>query len=98
MEFIFGKRSAHVCIEQIIGRLRQYINDLPEDRMVTIDEFVERITLCVLHELNEFNLPVDPQLVIAASLAMSHACMQIIACESGQGSRTPLPITKEMVN
>jgi hypothetical protein len=79
VQFQFGKQSARACTEQLIGRLRQYVNDLPEDKVLAIDEFVERVTFCFLNELTEFNLPVDPQLVIAAALAMTHACMQMLA-------------------
>jgi hypothetical protein len=81
MQFQFGKQTARVCAEQVIGRLRQYVNDLPLDKMLTIDEFAERMTICFLNELTEINLPVDPQLIIAVALAMNHACMQLLAAE-----------------
>jgi hypothetical protein len=70
MNFKFGKPAANVCVEQICGRLRQYVRDLPDDKLLTIDEFAEQITFCVLRELNEFNLPIDPQKVIAIAIAM----------------------------
>jgi len=79
MDFKFGKPAANVCVEQICGRLRQYVRELPDDKSLTIDAFAEQITFCVLRELNEFNLPIDPQKVIAVAIAMLHTCMQTIA-------------------
>jgi hypothetical protein len=81
MNFVFGKQSAKVCIEQIVGRLRQYVNDLPDDTQINIDQFAERLTFCFLNELTEANLPLDPQLIISAAMGMNHACMQFIAAE-----------------
>jgi len=79
MDFKFGKPAANICIEQIVGRLRQYVRDLPDNKSLTIDEFAEQITFCVLREMTEFNLPIDPQKVIAVAIAMQHTCMQTIA-------------------
>lgn len=79
MDFKFGKLSATACIEQICGRLRQFVRDLPDEKVLSIDELGERIALTVLYEMNEHNLPVDPQLVIASAMGMVHAAMQTIA-------------------
>jgi hypothetical protein len=79
MNFKFGKREANVCIEQICGRLRQYAREIPDPKILTIDEFVEQITFCVLREITEPKLPIDPQVIIAVALTMQHACMQTIA-------------------
>jgi hypothetical protein len=85
-------------VEQITGRLQQYANELPTTKMLTIDEFAERVALCFLRELRDaawLAEPPDTQLVIATAMGMTHACMQTIATEN---PRFPLPITKEMVN
>jgi hypothetical protein len=98
MNFQFGKRTAEICVEQIAGRLRQYVSDLPEDKMLTVDEFAERVTFCFLHEFTEFNLPVDPQLVISAAMAMNHACMQMLATEASGPPSPPTIIWDDTVH
>jgi hypothetical protein len=88
MDFKFGKPAANVCVEKICEGLRQYVRELPDDKSLTIDEFAERITICVLRELNEPHLPIDPQKVIAITMAMQHACMQTIAINIPTPSET----------
>lgn len=56
MDFIFDKQSAKACSEQIAGHLRQYINDMKEERKLTVCEFAEILTFCFLNELTELNL------------------------------------------
>lgn len=56
MNFIFDKRSAKICAEQIAGRLRQFVNDMKEERKLTVSEFAEMLTFCFLNELTELNL------------------------------------------
>lgn len=75
----FGKHTAKACIEQTCERLKQYARELPDDKLLTMDELTERITLTVLYEMSEPTLPVDQQEIIAAAMGMVHACMQTIA-------------------
>lgn len=79
MDYKFGKTAARICVEQICEGMRQYARELRDDKSLTIDEFAERITICVLRELSEQHLPIDPQKMIAIAMGMVHASMQTIA-------------------
>jgi hypothetical protein len=98
VNFRFGKQSAHVAIEQLCGRLRQLIRDLPDDKSLTLDELAEQISFCMLHELTEFNLPIDPQKVIAVAMAMQHTCMQTLAINVPTPPNPPEIIWDETVH
>lgn len=94
MDNKFGKEDINIAIENICGRLRQFVREFPDDKTLTIDSFAERITFDVLYALNEFNLPVDKQLVVATAMGVAHACMQtLIICD---GSPPP-PNTSEEI-
>jgi hypothetical protein len=89
MNYKFGKQSANVCIEQICGRMRQFVRELPDDKSIDIEELAEQIMFCVLHELTEANLPFDPQRVVAVAKAMNFVCYQAIAINVPNPPRPP---------
>lgn len=98
MDFQINKRTAQGWVEQVAGRLRQLTNDLPERKMLSVDEFAERVTLCFLREMRDaawLSEPPDAQLVIGLCMAISHACMQTIAAE---GPYDSIIFDKEMVH
>jgi hypothetical protein len=80
VNYKIDKGYVHTAVEQMVGRLRQFDGEFPDDKVITLDALAEQIALCFLRD-NEF----DPQMTICVGMGFLHAAMQQIAIS---GART----------